>query len=128
MVEKQEGAVRSRFVGTAWLVLGLATLVGCSDDNGVTDPPGQAEDVEITMGAITFNSDDVTIEPGQTVRWNNTSDRFHTVTPEGHSEWSSANVAAGEDFEHTFDTEGEFEYFCQPHVDQGMTGVIRVEN
>lgn len=120
--------MRSRFVGAAWLVLGLATLVGCSDDNDVTDPPGQAEDVEITMGAITFDSDDVTIEPGQTVRWNNTSDRFHTVTPEGHAEWSSANVPAGEDFEHTFDNEGVFEYFCQPHVDQGMTGVIRVQS
>jgi hypothetical protein len=60
-------------------------------------------------------------------------DRFgggqpHTVTPDGHTEWAD-NISlstAGQTFEHTFEAEGEYPYYCHPHRDAGMTGVIRV--
>ena len=83
--------------------------------------------VEITATTPNFSDDDVTIAPGTTVRWINGDGVLHTVTPDGHSEWSSATIASnGDTFEHTFDTEGVFEYFCNPHQASGMTGVIRV--
>lgn len=83
--------------------------------------------VVITATTPSFSDDDVTIAPGTTVRWVNGDGVLHTVTPDGHTEWSSATIASnGATFEHTFDTVGEFPYFCNPHQAAGMTGIIRV--
>jgi plastocyanin len=85
--------------------------------------------VEVSAtGSLTFTPADITISPGTTVRWTNTSSLFHTVTPDGHSEWSDADLSGnGSTFVHTFDTPGTYEYFCSPHQAQNMTGVIRVQ-
>lgn len=86
------------------------------------------EVVEITLNGTSFSDADVTISPGTTVRWINGDGVDHTVTPDGHSEWSSAALGSqGAVFEHTFDNSGDFPYFCIPHQAQGMTGIIRVE-
>ncbi len=52
---------------------------------------------------------------------------LHTVTPQGHTEWSAANLSSnGSTFVHTFDTPGTYAYYCQPHLGQGMTGTVTV--
>lgn len=85
--------------------------------------------VEIGLtGGLRFDPSEATITTGTTVRWVNRASIFHTVTPEGHSEWQDVSMTqSGETFEHTFGTAGTFDYFCQPHRGQGMTGIIRVE-
>jgi plastocyanin len=84
-------------------------------------------EVEVT-GNLRFDPSDLTISAGQTVRWRNAAAMFHTVTPDGHSEWSEASLSgAGDTFTHTFDAAGDFPYYCSPHLSQGMTGVIRVQ-
>ena len=90
-------------------------------------PPGDVVTIDVTAG-LTFDSDDVTVTPGTTVRWVNQADIRHTVTPDGHEEWDEAELTtSGQVFEHTFESEGEFPYFCVPHQAQGMTGIVRVE-
>jgi plastocyanin len=91
--------------------------------------PGAPAPVEINLTAgLTFSPDDVTIEPGTTVTWRNDVAMLHTITPDGHDEWSEATLsAAGATFSHTFNSVGTFPYFCTPHLSAGMTGVIRVE-
>lgn len=80
---------------------------------------------EVTAGGTSFTPDDVTIAVGGTVRWVWQSNP-HTVTPSGHSEWTEVNLnSSGDQFEHMFDTAGEYDYLCTVHP--GMTGVIRVE-
>lgn len=92
----------------------------------VEDNPGEV--VEITASGTSFSSADVTISPGTTVRWINGDGMEHTVTPDGHSEWSSASLSSeGAIFEHTFESTGEFPYDCIPHLSQGMSGIIRVQ-
>lgn len=78
--------------------------------------------------SLVFDPDSVMIEPGTTVRWVNDSGLFHTVTPDGHTEWSHQDLSNGTTFEHTFDVEGTFPYYCQPHQSQGMTGTIVVQS
>lgn len=92
-------------------------------------PADMGNVVEVVLtGNLTFEPSDVTIAPGTTVRWRNQQSMLHTVTPDGHSEWTSASLsAANETFEHTFSDAGEFDYFCEPHLSQGMTGIIRVQ-
>jgi plastocyanin len=95
----------------------------------VLETAGSSEVVEVEVtGSLQFNPSQLTISPGQTVRWRNAAAMFHTVTPDGHSEWGEVSLSgAGETFTHTFDTPGEFPYYCAPHLSQGMTGVIRVQ-
>lgn len=84
------------------------------------------EVVIITASGTDFSPATVTIAPGTTVRWTSTGGD-HTVTPDGHTEWSSANLPQGASFEHTFNDVGEFDYFCIPHQSLGMTGTVTVE-
>lgn len=84
--------------------------------------------VEIFVGGTSFSDADVTIQPGTRVRWiwQNGS---HTVTPTGHSEWTSTVLnSSGDVLEHTFNSVGQFAYHCIPHQSLGMTGIIRVQN
>lgn len=93
--------------------------------------PGPGPDLVIVelVAPYAFSPAEVTIPPGTTIRWVNRSDIFHTITPDGHSEWSEVEMfTAGEEFEHTFNDEGVFPYVCAPHVSAGMTGTITVES
>jgi plastocyanin len=84
------------------------------------------ETIDATDG-LTFSRPNVTISAGTAVRWVNTGAMLHTVTPDGHSEWTAANLATtGASFTHTFNTPGTYEYYCDPHVGSGMTGTITV--
>lgn len=125
--------LRSRFPLLA-LVLALSTgLWACGDDGeDPTDPDNGGGGDEVTVidltSSLTFSPDDVTIAPGTTVRWVNQANITHTVTPDGHSEWTEwETTISGEQFEHTFSTTGTYEYYCDPHRSDGMTGVIRVQ-
>lgn len=77
---------------------------------------------------LTFSQASLTISAGTAVRWVNSGVMLHTVTPDGHSEWSAATLAnSGDRFTHTFNTPGTYAYFCEPHQGQGMTGTITVQ-
>jgi len=95
---------------------------------------GSVEDdvVEIHLtSSRTFSPDSVEISTGTTVRWINDADIFHTITPRDANQngvWSRQTTSnQGETFEHTFTVAGEiYDYFCEPHESQGMTGKIVV--
>lgn len=109
----------------ALLSLLLIPLWGCSDDDSPTDP--QTGTVEVSLLAQSFSPDHLVVEAGTTVRWVNQGNEFHTITPDGHTEWAEATVqSAGETFEHTFGTPGTFDYYCQPHRGVGMEATIEV--
>lgn len=93
----------------------------------LTEESSDVVEVRLTS-SLAFSPAEVTIEPGTTVRWVNDADIYHTITPDGHSEWSRQEMNdAGETFDHTFNTEGEFPYYCEPHQ-PGMAGTITVES
>ena len=84
--------------------------------------------VEIEVDGISFSPNDVTISPGMTVRWVWVGGGSHTVTPDGHSQWTSTPLTgAGQTLEVVFDNTGDFPYFCIPHQSLGMTGIVRVQ-
>ncbi len=91
---------------------------------------GGTETVNVVDNA--FEPAELTIEPGTTVEWAwQGTQAQHNVVPdsqpegagwEGHSSLESGDFS----FSSTFDTEGDYEYICEPHVSQGMTGTITV--
>ncbi len=78
-----------------------------------------------------FVPNDITIAVGDTVRWTNPVSRSgspHDVTAEDGS-WASPQAESFV-FEHTFNTEGEFRYYCAYHDpndnDGTHWGIVRV--
>jgi plastocyanin len=101
---------------------------------------------------LVFNPDEVTVAPGTTVVWENVGNIGHSVTAYEEDipgeaayfasggfeseddargayvagEPDSGDIAGGESFEHTFEVEGEYRYFCIPHETAGMVATIVV--
>ncbi len=72
----------------------------------------------------------VTVSVGGTVTWTNDDTAAHTVTSGTASDgpdgvFDSSILMAGKTFEHTFDEEGSYDYFCVVHP--WMTGNVTVE-
>lgn len=94
-------------------------------------------DVTIAVGHggnLTFAPENVTVHPDQTVGWEWKSDT-HNVAVEDHPDdanWKGTPAPVskvydrGYRYTHTFETVGEYEYFCQPHQAAGMVGTVTV--
>ncbi|NNF65700.1 MAG: multicopper oxidase domain-containing protein [Acidimicrobiia bacterium] len=61
-----------------------------------------------------YSINELRIAVGTTVTWINNDEQIHTVT-DVDGAFDSGFFATGESWSYTFDTVGEFEYFCIPH-------------
>lgn len=132
-----------RRIGAAGAGVGATTaLAGCS---GVGGDAGY----DVGMVADGFQPSSLTVSVGDTVVWENTSSRTHTVTARrlpdgaeyfasgGYEDYDTARVEWREDFggalengdrfSHTFDVPGNHYYVCIPHLDGDMVGTVTVE-
>ncbi|NIP43103.1 MAG: hypothetical protein GWO41_02045 [candidate division Zixibacteria bacterium] len=114
------------------LILAVAFLLGCSDDNGDTgtNPPpgnGTAERIDVSMVNTTFSPADITINAGDTVVWTNNDQIIHTTTSvSGVESWDSGNMSSGETFRKVFNNVGTTSYRCEIHP-VVMTGTVTVQ-
>ncbi|MEK7133972.1 MAG: plastocyanin/azurin family copper-binding protein [Patescibacteria group bacterium] len=85
--------------------------------------PGRslAAEVTITMTDSTFSPRNVVINPGDTVRWINTSSIAHTAIGDNGS-FDSGTVAAGQSFAAMFNAPGTYAYHCNFHGGIGGVG------
>lgn len=134
---------RRRVLGTFGAAVG-GVFAGCGAD--AADTPTTDADVLVGPdGTNTFDPEAVTIAVGETLTWA-FANPGHNVSavpehapqvslPADAEPFASYGVdgspnetePAGETYEHTFETAGEFTYVCIPHVRQGMIGVVTVE-
>ncbi len=84
--------------------------------------PASGKTVEITIQSFAFNSDSVTISPGDAVRWTNMDSVAHTVIG---NDFSSGNLNKGESYEHIFAKAGTYDYHCSIHP--SMKGAVIVK-
>lgn len=108
---------------------------------------GTTHTVDMT-DQLVFDPDSITIAPGDTVVWENVGSVGHSVTAYGdeipgdaeyfasggfdgedaaRNAYPDGEVAGGESFEHTFEVEGEYGYFCIPHESVGMVASLTVQ-
>ncbi|MDQ2050711.1 plastocyanin/azurin family copper-binding protein [Natronolimnohabitans sp. A-GB9] len=140
---------RRRFLaGTT--AIGVATLAGCSGDETEDDGEENGGDdndenrvIVAPDGDWRFEPEELTISVGETVTWyfdapghnvtshpdasdqnENPDDAEPFASYEGDSH--SSLDEEGTEFEHTFETPGEYVYVCEPH-DGSMIGTIIVE-
>ncbi|MBD3616205.1 MAG: cupredoxin domain-containing protein [Gracilimonas sp.] len=111
------------------------SLIGCSTGSGTeeegTNGNGQEPSAgEVEMVNTSFSPNDLEVEKGTTVTWTNNSSLTHTVTSGSNGQhdglFDSGNIAPDGQFSYKFDEVGTFDYYCIPHVDQGMTGTVTV--
>ncbi|MFB6299862.1 MAG: plastocyanin/azurin family copper-binding protein [Halobacteriales archaeon] len=111
-----------------------------------TEGSKEGHTVELTDD-LKFIPESIEIEVGDTVIWKNVGTILHSVTayedkiPDGATYFASGGFESesaardafpdgafgeGETYEHTFRTEGQYEYFCIPHEQIGMKGSVTV--
>ncbi len=78
---------------------------------------------------VDFSPESLNIMTGDTVIWLNKGHVEHTTTsgadykPDG--KWN-ANIVPGASYSRAFNEAGIYPYFCAPHEDMGMKGVVVV--
>lgn len=81
-------------------------------------------------GSLTFSPSVTNINVGDQVTWTWAATAGHTSTSgspcTGNGVWNSGALSAGQTFSETFNSAGNFPYFCSPHCSFGMTGQINV--
>lgn len=109
------------------------TPTGTATGTPTATPAGEETVVKAT-GSDTFEPVRVSVPPGSTVTWKNTTSGTydsHTVTAEQFhdvaEDWSmAARFQGGEKVSHTFDSAGIYEYYCSIHGETVMCGVVLV--
>ena len=102
--------------GAAALVLGM--------------PGVRAADTRVAMGSnsdpLKFLPAEISVPVGATVEWFNETDVQHDVSADDGSFDSNGLLGNGQKYEFKFTKPGDFTYFCTPHKDAGMKGVVKV--
>jgi plastocyanin len=112
--------LRMIFIGFL-VIMALA----CRDNNEeeipdeIIPPTGS----NVLMNASSFIPSTLTVSPGTTVRWNNSSQVDHTVT--SNNGLFNELLSPGESFSFTFTRAGSYSYICTLHT--GMSGTIIVQ-
>jgi len=108
-------------------------MAGVENYDGVADETGTS-DVAVAVGAsgnggnFAFDPPAVRVSTGTTVTWEWTGKGgVHDVVAKDGAFEADLSGAAGHTFEHVFDEDGTYEYYCQPHRSLGMKGVVVVE-
>ncbi|QCC46454.1 halocyanin domain-containing protein [Halobellus limi] len=105
---------------------------GVSNYEGTYDYTGQSE-VTVAVGSEAnggyygFGPAAIRVDPGTTVVWEWTGEgNSHNVVAEDGSFESELYNSPGETFEYTFESEGTYKYYCDPHRSLGMLGAVVV--
>jgi plastocyanin len=103
------------------LALAFGAVFGMSSIYAAVGSP--ASTVSLDIAKFAFAPKDVTVTPGTKIVWTNRDDTPHTVVSNDKS-FASKGLDTDDKFEHTFTTEGDFNYVCTVHP--FMTGVVHV--
>ena len=82
-----------------------------------------APTVDLNIAKFAFAPKEITVAPGTKIIWTNRDETPHTVTSNDKS-FASKGLDTDDKFEHTFASEGDFNYICTVHP--FMTGVVHV--
>ncbi|WP_440008768.1 plastocyanin/azurin family copper-binding protein [Halomicrococcus sp. SG-WS-1] len=125
---------RGFMLGTAGAAAtGAVGGVSAQEGGGESGGGGGTKTVKVVDNE--FDSDEVTVAPGTTVKWVWEGNGHNIVVenqPDG-SNWEGTKGGEsklydkGHTHEHTFESTGSYEYYCAPHKAMGMTGTVTVQ-
>jgi plastocyanin/glucose/arabinose dehydrogenase len=85
----------------------------------------QAATHNVSIVGFAFSPKTININIGDTVTWIEKDGAFHTATSDT-GVWDSGTLELNETYSFTFQTPGEYPYFCRPHP--AMTGTVVVRS
>ena len=98
-----------------------------------TPPPNADQEVEVGAGGLNFAPESFEISVGDTVLWEWVGGGHNISYDDGDVPAGTAWDGDDEDIYSeghvhffTFETPGEYDYYCQPHQTSGMTGSFTV--
>jgi halocyanin-like protein len=116
----------------------VVTDAGGSSDSSTSSSSDQPQTKQDSAVNYAFDPEIIQIQPGDSVEWT-IDEGAHTITsyhpdfhdkpqriPDGAASFDSGSLSAGDTFEHTFETEGVYDYYCFPHEGMGMVGTVVV--
>jgi len=137
---------RSTAAGSAWLATGIVLLSAAFLVGGLTMGIGMAGhmgggmmgragnapqtpfvasgDVTVDMRGFEYFPRDLTIDAGATVTWENSDNVPHTAT-ENDKAWDTGVIGKDNESSLTFDTPGEYEYYCTIHPSMKASLTVR---
>lgn len=77
-------------------------------------PPTPPVAATVGIGASSFEPAEVAIRAGETVRWENASDRDHQIVAEEQA-FKSGTIKPGKTWSYTFPSPGTYRYHCALH-------------
>jgi len=117
----------------------MTTVAAGAAATGVGAGVASAQEGDEKRVQITMHDDEYVmaphglyVEPGETVVFEtgvgapHSSEAYEDRIPEDAEKWDSGIMDQGETFEHTFEVEGTYDYFCAPHKVLGQVGRIVV--
>lgn len=109
---------------TAELASAEVTPVSSGEHRDNGDNTSATDNITVRISGMRFEPSNLTVKPGTTVTWVQGSNMPHTVTGPV-DELRSGTLAGGQQFSHTFDATGRFDYSCDFHP--SMKGSVIVE-
>ena len=112
-------------LAAATLTIAL-TAAGCSEPAKIVPSDDTATDIGAVVQVLDnkYVPAEVTISPGQAVRWEFVARDKHDVVSSDRS-FVSKLVPGGNTYTHIFDEAGDYSYTCSIHPE--MVGVVTVE-
>ena len=108
----------------------FAVIFGCAAMISLLSAQAETFQVQVGAGGLKFTPQNVAIHVGDTVQWTwATSDHSSTSGTPGHPDglWDSGVQNSGFVFSQTFDSAGNFAYYCTVHGGCcGMIGSVMV--
>lgn len=127
-------ALRTTFIGTSAVLLGLVTLTGCGDTTANESastpssedcPSDPGKSVTVDIPEFTFSPTPVQVGRCDSVVWRNTHSQPHTATGNGDQTWTTGNIAPEATSDPVrFEQPGSFTYICALHP--FMKGIVEV--
>ena len=85
-------------------------------------------------GSLVYDPETVYVKPGDTVNfvWESDGHNIVVESQPDDANWEGTEGGAGDlydtdhEYSHTFETKGEYQYFCAPHKGAGMVGTVVV--
>ncbi len=121
--ETVKGDIRMRITMIiAILFIVVSLILSACTKSAAPDEKQPANEVRVPFRE--FRPSIITVPVGTTVTWvSKNGEEPHTIT----SSLFNGSLLAFGSFRYTFTERGRFEYYCQTHGFEGMTGVVIVE-
>ncbi len=101
---------------------GMGMMGGAGSDPSKESPAVGV--TEVRLEDFAFAPANIVVDAGTTVTWTNYDNVDHTVTSDDGDELKSGLFGQSQTFRHTFDTPGDYRYYCEPHPN--MQGLVTV--